>query len=142
MPEWVLQTYYIILPILVSSLMGWVGYNLKKSQKKQDELEVIRKKDLEAQNLKREANAQGTKLILFYMLQRLHVEYMYQGYVTHEQRTQYRELYEAYHGLGGNGYGTRMWEDIKELDIRNDKEGVSPFIRILKGELPEKKESD
>lgn len=120
-----IQTYYIILPILFTAVVGWIGAMLKK-------MNLEHAKEAQEAAEKREANAVGTKLMLFYMLQRLHVEYMYQGYVTHEQRTQFRELYEAYHGLGGNGYGTRMWEDVQELDIRNDKDGVSPFIKILK----------
>lgn len=123
--EVLIQTYYIILPIVFTAVVGWVGAMMKKMNS--DHI-----KEAQEAAEKREANAVGTRLMLFYMLQRLHVEYMYQGYVTHEQRTQFRELYEAYHGLGGNGYGTRMWEDIQELDIRNDKDGVSPFIKILK----------
>jgi len=142
LPEWVLQTYYILLPIIFTSFMGWIGYRIKRSDQHAEELEKKRIKDMEDAQKRREANAEGTKLILFYMLQRFHTEYMYQGYVNHEQRTQFKDVYEAYHGLGGNGYGTAMWEEIKELPIRNDKDSISPFIKILKGELPEKKEDE
>ena len=122
--------------------MGWIGYRIKRSDQRAQELEKKRVEDMENAQKRREANAEGTKLILFYMLQRFHMEYMYQGYVNHEQRTQFKDVYEAYHSLGGNGYGTAMWEEIKELPIRNDKDSVSPFIKILKGELPEKKEDE
>lgn len=122
--------------------MTWIGTSIKKSQAKQDEIEKARQADLIEQNKRREANAEGTKLILFYMLQRLHTEYMYQEYITHDQRVQYEELYKAYHALGGNGYGTAMWKEIAELEIRNDKSSVSPFVKILKGELPPKKEDE
>lgn len=142
MPEWILETYYILLPIIFTGFMTWVGTAMKKSQKKAEELERQRREDMEEAQRRRDANSEGTKLILFYMLQRLHTEYMYQQYITHEQRNQYKDIYDAYHVLGGNGFGTAMWEEVKELPIRNDKSSVSPFIRILKGELPEKKESD
>lgn len=127
-----IQTYYIILPIIFTAFMGWIGAMIKEQRKHSKEMEERHAREAQEAAEKREANAIGTRLMLFYMLQRLHVEYMYQGYVTHEQRTQFKELYEAYHGLGGNGYGTRMWEDVQELDIRNDKDGISPFIKILK----------
>lgn len=115
------ETYITLLPIVATALMGYVVWLLQEQRK-----------DKKAECAKREANANGTKLILFYMLQRLHTEYMYQKYVTHEQRTQFREIYEAYHELGGNGYGTRMWEDIKKLQIRNDVTSISPFLKMLK----------
>ena len=127
-----IQTYYIILPIVFTAFMGWIGAMIREQRNHAREIEERHAREAQEADIKREANATGTKLILFYMLQRLHTEYTYQDYVTHEQRTQFKELYDAYHALGGNGYGTRMWEDIEELDIRNDKDGVSPFIKILK----------
>ena len=120
------DTYLTILPIVTTALMGYIVWLLQEQQKS---------KKIEYQ--KREANSNGTKLILFYMLQRLHTEYMYQGYVTYEQRTQFEEIYDAYHNLGGNSYGTRMWEDIKKLEIRNDVASVSPFIQMLKNSKKE-----
>ena len=86
----------------------------------------------EEESKKREANAQGTKMILLYMLERLYEEYKLQNYVTHEQRDRFFEIYNAYHNLGGNGYGTALWETIEGLDIRNDVDGVSPFVKMLK----------
>lgn len=126
------ESYMVILPIITTALSSYIVWLLQQQKKNKEELDKKYELRHQEEMDKRNANAEGTKLILFYMLQRLHVEYMYQGFVNHEQRTQFRELYEAYHELGGNGYGTRMWEDVKELDIRNDKDAVSPFIKILK----------
>lgn len=120
-----LETYYTVLPIVVTSLMGYVVWTLQNG-KKQEKVRI------EEENKKREANAQGTKMMLLYMLERLYEEYKLQDYVTHEQRDRFYEIYNAYHNLGGNGYGTALWETIEGLDIRNDVDGVSPFVKMLK----------
>ena len=120
-----LETYYTVLPIVVTSLMGYVVWTLQNG-KKQEKVRI------EEESKKREANAQGTKMILLYMLERLYEEYKLQNYVTHEQRDRFFEIYNAYHNLGGNGYGTALWETIEGLDIRNDVDGVSPFVKMLK----------
>ena len=126
-----LDTYYTLLPIVATSLMGYVVWYLQ-TQKKQTTARV------EEENKRREANSNGTKVMLLYMLERLHTEYKLQGFVSHEQRNRFREIYEAYHNLGGNGYGTALWEDIKELEIKNDERVVSPYAQLLK-EVYEKK---
>lgn len=119
------QTYLTVLPIITTSVMGyfvWYLQNTKKTQAKQYEVDRARS----------EANINGTRAILLYMLERTHTEYKMQKYVTHEQRTRFREIYEAYHALGGNGYGTALWEDIQKLEIRNDVESVSPYAKLLR----------
>ena len=126
-----IDTYYTLLPIVATSLMGYVVWYLQ-NQKKQTTARV------EEENKRREANSNGTKVMLLYMLERLHTEYKLQGFVSHEQRNRFREIYEAYHNLGGNGYGTALWEDIKELEIKNDERVVSPYAQLLK-EVYEKK---
>ena len=120
--EVLLQTYYIVLPIITTAAMSWIGVMLNKQQKE------------------RSANSKGTMLILFYMLERYHFEFTSQGFVTNQQYTTFEELYKAYHDLGGNGYGTHMWEDIKKLTIRNDVQGmVSPFAALYKNITEEKR---
>lgn len=123
------QIILSILPIIATAMMGYIVWLLKES-----------KIEREKESKKRDANSEGTRLILLYMLERMHTEYTLQEYVTHEQRTQFYDMYEAYHNLGGNGYGTKLWTDIDNLEIRNDKESVSPFARMLKEELQGGKE--
>ena len=120
-----LETYYTVLPIVVTSLMGYVVWTLQNG-KKQEKVRI------EEESKKREANAQGTKMILLYMLERLYEEFKLQNYVTHEQRDRFFEIYNAYHNLGGNGYGTALWQSVQELEIRNDVDGVSPYAKLLK----------
>lgn len=114
MIEFLKETYFVLLPIVATSFMGWVGVLLTKQQKE------------------RSANSRGTMLILRYMLSRYHVEYTHKGYVTQGQYHEFEELYDAYHDLGGNGAATHMWEDIKKLPIRSDiTEEISPYAAKL-----------
>ena len=66
--EILLQTYYILLPIVATALIGWVGVLLKKQRKKEEDSEA-----------KQEAFASGITMVLRYMLQRYHGEYIIQG---------------------------------------------------------------
>lgn len=116
MQQFLLTTWSVLL----TALVGYLVFLLKENRK-----------DKEKENAKRDANSNGTKLILFYMLQRLHAEYKYQGFVTYTQRSNFREMYEAYHGLGGNGYGTKMWQEIQELECKNGDMGVSIYAKMM-----------
>mgnify|MGYP003496694139 CR=1 FL=1 len=108
------ETYFVLLPIVATAFMGWIGTMLVKQQKE------------------RSANSRGIMLVLRYMLQRYHAEYMHKKYVTEGQYKTFEDIYNAYHDLGGNGYATHMWKDIQELEIRNDvSECVSPYAEIV-----------
>lgn len=119
-----LQTYYTILPIIATSIMGYLVWYLQNQKKSND-------KRLDEEQLKREANANGTRAILLYMLERLYEEYKLQNCVTHEQRQRFKDIYMAYHNLGGNGYGTQLWEFVKELEINNNASSISPYFKLL-----------
>ena len=127
-----LQTYYTVLPIITTSLMGYVIWVLQNNRKKEAFRIEAENKRIEEENRKQQALTEGTRMILLYMLERLYEEYKIQDYVTHEQRDKFHNIYDAYHALGGNGYGTALWDTIQELEIRNDADGVSPFVKMLK----------
>lgn len=130
--EILLQTYYTVLPIITTSLMGYVIWVLQNNRKKEAFRLEAENKRIEEENRKQQALTEGTRMILLYMLERLYQEYKIQDYVTHEQRDRFHNIYDAYHALGGNGYGTALWETVEELEIRNDADGVSPFVKMLK----------
>ena len=127
-----LQTYYTVLPIITTSLMGYVIWVLQNNRKKEAFRIEEENKRIEEENRKQQALTEGTRMILLYMLERLYEEYKIQDCVTHEQRDKFHNIYDAYHALGGNGYGTALWETVQELEIRNDADGVSPFVKLLK----------
>lgn len=99
MKEILLETYTIVLPIL----MGYIVW-LLKSQKRS-----------------RDANSKGTMLLLRVQLIEYHDKYMELGYIPSYAYENFCEMYEAYHDLGGNGMVTHMYDDIRKLEIRKGK---------------------
>lgn len=99
MNEILLQTYTIALPILLGYIV-WLLKNQKKS---------------------RDANSRGTMLLLRVQLIEYHDKYMLLGHIPSYAYENFCEMYEAYHGLGGNGMITHMYEEVKELEIRKEK---------------------
>ncbi len=132
--DFLLETYYVILPIIVSALMGYVVWVLQNNKKNEEKRLLAEKKRLEEDDKKRQANIHGTCVILLYMLERLYTEYKMQNFITKEQRDKFYDIYQVYHDLGGNGYGTALCRSIDGLEIRNDVETISPYAKLLKEE--------
>lgn len=97
MQDFLLQTYTIALPILLS----YIVYVLKK------------------QNGKRDANSKGTMLLLRVQLIEYHEKWIERGYITKHGLENFIEMYNAYHSLGGNGMVTHLLEEVQELPIKN-----------------------
>lgn len=116
-----LQTYYILLPIVATSLLGWIGILLKSQRKKEEAQEQIRK-----------ANSVGIMLVLRYMLKRYHSEYSIQGKITYNQYKEWIELFKAYTDLGGNSIAEEWNEDIEKLEKCESMDERSPFEIMLK----------
>ena len=93
MKEFLLQTYTIVLPIL----LGYIVWLLKQQKKDRD------------------ANSKGTMLLLRVQL----IEYMKLGEIPSYAYENFVEMYNAYHALGGNGMATKMYEEIKEIRLKN-----------------------
>lgn len=98
MQDFLLQTYTIALPILLS----YIVYVLKK------------------QNGKRDANSKGTMLLLRVQLIEYHEKWTERGYITKHGLENFIEMYNAYHSLGGNGMVTHLLEEVQELPIKNN----------------------
>ena len=81
MKELLLQTYTIVLPIL----LGYIVWLLKNQKKDRD------------------ANSKGTMLLLRVQLIEYHSKYMQIGDIPSYAYENFCEMYEAYHALGGNG---------------------------------------
>lgn len=101
MKDFLMTTYSIILPIF----MGYVVWMLKR------------------QGIVRDANAQGTMLLLRIQLIEYHDRYTELGYIPNYVYENYVDLWRAYHNMNGNGLGDKMMEEVKELEIRNHKKG-------------------
>ena len=98
--DFLLQTYMIALPIVLTSLMGYTVWLLKK------------------QKIDRDANSKGTMLLLRVQLIEYHDKYMTIGEIPSFAYQNFMEMYDAYHALGGNGMITKMKNEIEELRLK------------------------
>lgn len=97
MKEFLLQTYTVVLPIL----LGYIVWLLKQQKKDRD------------------ANSKGTMLLLRVQLIEYHDKYMKLGEIPSYAYENFVEMYNAYHALGGNGMATKMYKEIKEIRLKN-----------------------
>lgn len=100
MENFLLETYSIALPIVLTSLMGYIVWLLKKQKKDRD------------------ANSKGTMLLLRVQLIECHDKYTILGSIPSYAYENFCEMYEAYHELGGNGMITKMKKEIDELHLK------------------------
>lgn len=100
MGEFLMQTYTVALPIVLTSLMGYIVWLLQKQKKDRD------------------ANSKGTMLLLRVQLIEYHDKYTALGEIPSYAYQNFCEMYEAYHALGGNGMITKMHEEIEELHLK------------------------
>ncbi len=61
------------------------------------------------------AMEKGTRALLKTELCRIHRESTTRGGLPYDEESLAEELYSAYHALGGNGQGTTMINDIREM---------------------------
>ena len=100
MKDFLLQTYTIALPIVLTALTGYIVWLLKKQKKDRD------------------ANSKGTMLLLRSQLLKYHAKYMCSGEIPTYAFENFCEMYDAYHNLGGNGMVTKLNDEIHELHIK------------------------
>lgn len=95
MREILIQTYTIALPII----LGYISYILKRQKKDRD------------------ANSEGTMLLLRVKLIDYHEKYTKLGCIPSYAYQNFCEMYNAYRKLGGNGMIVKMKEEIDELHL-------------------------
>lgn len=100
MENFLLETYSIALPIVLTTLMGYIVWLLKKQKKDRD------------------ANSKGTMFLLRVQLIEYHNKYTILGSIPSYAYENFCDMYEAYHELGGNGMITKMKEEIDELHLK------------------------
>lgn len=116
-----LETYYIILPLLVTALMGWIGSMLRE-QKKRDE----------SRERKQKALSDGVMMVLRYMLQRYHSEYIMQGKITYNQYKNWGDIYSVYTALDGNSVAEDWNDDIEKMEKCESESDASIYEKMLK----------
>ena len=71
----------------------------------------------ERERAESEAMRAGMRALLWAELQRIHERAMSQSGLTVEERRHLESVYAAYHGLGGNGTGTRLYTDAMKMPV-------------------------
>lgn len=107
MEHFLMQTYTVALPVILTALMGYVVWLLKNQKKDRD------------------ANSRGTMLLLRVQLIEYHDKYTAIGHIPSYVYENFCEMYEAYHTLGGNGMITKMKREIDELHLKKKGEEIS-----------------
>ena len=105
MSNFLMQTYLIALPIILTSILGYVVWLLKEQKKDRD------------------ANSKGTMLLLRVQLIEYHDKYVALGEIPSYAYDNFVEMYNAYYALGGNGMITKMYEEIQSLHLRGGNGG-------------------
>lgn len=116
-----LETYYILLPVIATALIGWVGVLLNGQKKEKTEAEK-----------RQAAQSQGIMLILRYMLQRYHGEYRMQKEITYNQYKNWKDIYQIYTDLGGNSIAEEWNEDIEHMNKCESVQEMSIYEAMLK----------
>ena len=114
MSNFLMQTYLIALPIVLTAALGYVVWLLKEQKKDRD------------------ANGKGTMLLLRVQLIEYHDKYMKLGEIPSYAYDNFVEMYEAYHALGGNGMITKMYQEIQSLHLQTKKGGNDDEQQIKK----------
>lgn len=108
MHDFLMTTYTIALPVV----LGYIVWLLKEQKET------------------RNANSQGIKEILGYMIDRIYDEVVFQGYITTDQSNLLEGVYKAYEKLHGNGTRKHKYEYCKSVQIDDTHGSVSPYAQV------------
>ena len=74
-------------------------------------------------------------MVLRYMLQRYHSEYMLQGKITYTQYKNWVDFYTTYTALGGNSVAVEWNRDIEEMEKSDSISDASLYEKMLRQQL-------
>lgn len=116
--EFLQKVAVAIAPTLVTLFGSMFGEILRQ----QREAERHRAEERNAEAASREAERAALRALLRNELVRMHREWVEEkGYITLEALDYASQTYAAYHELGGNGTGTRLFEDMCNLPIKEER---------------------
>ena len=119
-----IKLYDILLPIVATALIGWVGALLKSQKQEKTELEK-----------RQAAQTAGIMMVLRYMLQRYHGEYKMQGKITYNQYKNWKDMFKVYTQLGGNSVAVEWDEDIERMEKCESASEMSVYEIMLKNSM-------
>lgn len=104
----------VALTAFVSSLVGAVVSGLVAALKSQGKKAVERSEEERATD---KAVKMGMRALLWRELKNIHEQAVKQHGLTVADRKHLEGVYAAYHGLGGNGTGTRLYTDAMNQPV-------------------------
>ena len=106
--------YTVALTALVSGLVGSVVSGAVAAVESRGRRAAERSDDERAAD---EAMKAGVRALLWRELKNIHEQASRAGGMTVADRRHLEGVYSAYHGLGGNGTGTRLYQDSMEQPV-------------------------
>ena len=100
LPDVLMTILESIVPMLLTGVGGVCGWLLKSHRK-----EEARDQAMET----------GLRTLLRAELLEIHAKYVPLGHIPVAVMEEADRVYKAYHSLGGNGTGTKIYEEIKAL---------------------------
>ena len=100
MSDMLISLMEAIAPMLLTGLGGACGWLLKSHKR-----EAARDRAMET----------GLRTLLRAELLEIHAKYVPLGYIPMGAMEEADRVYQAYHSLGGNGTGTKIYEELKAL---------------------------
>lgn len=104
----------VALTAFVSGLVGAAVSGLVAALKSQGKKAVERSEEERATD---EAVKMGVRALLWRELKNIHEQAIKQHGLTVVDRKHLESVYAAYHGLGGNGTGTRLYTDAMNMPV-------------------------
>lgn len=100
-----------LLMMVVTALCGWLGGRIRGAANEREER-------ARQTSVERDLYRKTMRALLRFCLTDLHRRYVVEGRpCTAADKQWAQEIYELYHALGGNGSGTRMYEEIMACPV-------------------------
>ncbi len=95
-----LQVCFGVLTAIVGAGFRWIG---KKFREEQEEKEALKN---------------GVLALLHDRLYTGTMQYVADNEISTSELKNMEQVYNGYHGMGGNGTGTELWERVKKLPLK------------------------
>lgn len=111
-----IQIFLSIVTALVTGIIGWLFYKLRKHVETNEANEQKHLKDIQQQE---HAINEALRALCHDRILQVYKDFQNSGNMSAEDLEMTTHLYEAYHALGGNGAVTAIYESIKQaLSVR------------------------
>lgn len=101
-----------------SILSGIVLFEYRRQSVKADEKAEVQGKEELARKEEHRALVKGVRTLLRSKLRSIHEKAVRRGYITYEELQDAEDNYSSYHGMGGNGRGTDLIKDIRDIPVK------------------------